>query len=296
MLFGQQFLIRSIAIKHDSILKLFSQLRRALLISFDQLHAVVFFQPSRQTCANITAANQHNTFIRFFETLKFTHHRTDMLRSRNKEDFIPGFDNGGPLRTNRSVVTENRRNTRIDMWHMLAHCRQGITNQRAAVISLHNRQAYFSFRKVHNLQRARVLNQTINTVDNQLFRGNKMVDRYCFGIKQLFRIPDIVRGANAGDAVRCVEKRVGHLTCNHVGFIRTGYCNQHVGIVRARLPKHTWVRAVPLYNTKIKLVLQNAQAIAIGIHNGDIVVFAHEIFRQRSANLPCAQNDNFHLS
>ncbi|KEP71985.1 hypothetical protein HR12_30270 [Microbacterium sp. SUBG005] len=43
MLFGQQFLIRSIAIKHDSILKLFSQLRRALLISFDQLHAVVFF-------------------------------------------------------------------------------------------------------------------------------------------------------------------------------------------------------------------------------------------------------------
>lgn len=53
---------------------------------------------------------------------------------------------------------------------------------------------------------------------------------------------------------------------------------------------------MPLHNTKIKLVLQNAQAIAIGIHNGDIVVFAHEIFRQRSANLPCAQNDNFHLS
>ncbi len=53
---------------------------------------------------------------------------------------------------------------------------------------------------------------------------------------------------------------------------------------------------VPLHNAKVKLVLQNAQPIAVGIHNGDIVVFTNEVFGQRSTNLTRAQNDNFHLS
>lgn len=94
MLFCQQLLIRGIAIKHDGVLQLFSQLSRALLIALDQLHAVVFFQPVRQTRADITTANEHNAFIRFFETLQFAHYGANMLRCRDEEDFITCLDYG----------------------------------------------------------------------------------------------------------------------------------------------------------------------------------------------------------
>ncbi|CZY28125.1 Uncharacterised protein [Enterobacter kobei] len=69
MFFCQQLLIRRIAIKYDRILQLLRQFRSPLLIALDQFHAIVFFQPARETRADIAAADQHNTFIRLFETL-----------------------------------------------------------------------------------------------------------------------------------------------------------------------------------------------------------------------------------
>ena len=75
----------------------------------------------RQTCPDVTAANQHDALVRLFEALQFAHHRTNVLGSGNKEDFVARFDNGGALWADRSVVTENRRNAGIDMRHMLPH-------------------------------------------------------------------------------------------------------------------------------------------------------------------------------
>ena len=65
MLFCQQFLIRGIAIEHDGILQMFSQFSCALLITFNQLNAVLLLQPLRQAKADITAADQHNAFMGF---------------------------------------------------------------------------------------------------------------------------------------------------------------------------------------------------------------------------------------
>ena len=94
-------------IEDDSMLQLFRQLSGSLLITFDKLNAVIFFQLMGQTCANITAADQHNTLIRFFQSLQFAHDRADMLRGGNKEDFIPGLDNGRTLRADGAIVAEN---------------------------------------------------------------------------------------------------------------------------------------------------------------------------------------------
>ena len=51
-----------------------------------------------------------------------------------------------------------------------------------------------------------------------------------------------------------------------------------------------------LHDAEIKLVLQAAQALTIGIDYRDIVVLSDQVFSQRTANLPCAKNDNFHQS
>jgi hypothetical protein len=47
---------------------------------------------------------------------------------------------------------------------------------------------------------------------------------------------------------------------------------------------------------EVKFVLKTAQAVAIGIDQRNIVVLSDKVFRQRSADLSCAQNDNFHQS
>ena len=71
-----------------------------------------------------------------------------------------------PLRANRSIVAENCRNARVDVRHMFAHRGKRITDQRAAIISLHNGQAYFSFGEVHYLQRARIFDQAVDIIDD----------------------------------------------------------------------------------------------------------------------------------
>ncbi|MNI69992.1 hypothetical protein D3C73_1257730 [compost metagenome] len=53
---------------------------------------------------------------------------------------------------------------------------------------------------------------------------------------------------------------------------------------------------MPLHNAEVELVLQAAQAFTVGIDYRDIVVLADQVFSQRTTNLPCAQNDNFHQS
>ncbi|SAG50226.1 Uncharacterised protein [Enterobacter kobei] len=99
-----------------------------------------------------------------------------MLRGSNKEDLIASFDNGRALRADRSVVTENGGDARINMGHMFAHGGQRVANQWPTVISLNYSQTDFPFGKVHHLQCPWIFDQAIDIVDNQLFRRDEMID------------------------------------------------------------------------------------------------------------------------
>ena len=125
-----------------------------------------------QTRANIAPADQHNTLIRLFQSLQFAHDRANMLRGGNKEYFIAGFHNRRTLRANRTIVAENSGHTRIDMRHMLPHGGQRIPYQRTTVIGFYYGEADFPFGEVHDLKRARIFDQAVNIVDDQLFRGD----------------------------------------------------------------------------------------------------------------------------
>ncbi|MNT30347.1 hypothetical protein D3C72_1661370 [compost metagenome] len=52
--------------------------------------------------------------------------------------------------------------------------------------------------------------------------------------------------------------------------------------------------AMSLNNAQIEFILQLAKAISIDVNDGDIVILTHEVFGQRSADLPSTQNDNLH--
>ncbi|AFN34434.1 hypothetical protein A225_5306 [Klebsiella michiganensis E718] len=51
-----------------------------------------------------------------------------------------------------------------------------------------------------------------------------------------------------------------------------------------------------LNHSEIKFVLKTAKAVAIRVYQRNIVVLSDKVFCQSSADLPCAQYDNFHQS
>ncbi|MNT04182.1 hypothetical protein D3C71_1419450 [compost metagenome] len=51
---------------------------------------------------------------------------------------------------------------------------------------------------------------------------------------------------------------------------------------------------VALNNPQVELILQLTQTARVGIHDGNVVVFAHQVFRQCSTNLTGTKNNYFH--
>ena len=113
-------------------------------------------------------------------------------------------------------------------------------------------------------------------------------------MEKLIGITNVIRRTNTGDTIRCIKQRIGDLAGYHVGLIRTGYGDQHIGIIGASFAQHSRMRTVALNDAEIELILQAAQTVAVGIDQGNIVVFANEIFRQRAAYLSGAKNNNLH--
>ena len=102
------------------------------------------------------------------------------------------------------------------------------------------------------------------------------------------------RFANPGDLGRRVEQGVGDLAGHHVGFVAVGHGHQHVGVVGAGLAQHGRERAAALHGADVQPVTEVAQAFAVGVDHGDVVGLAGQVFCQRTADLPCAEDDDFH--
>ena len=74
-----------------------------------------------------------------------------MLRGSDKKNFITGFNYGRCLRPDRPILTENSSDPGFNMGHMLTQRRQGISDQRTAIVGINSGNADFSFGKVNNL-------------------------------------------------------------------------------------------------------------------------------------------------
>ena len=87
---------------------------------------------------------------------------------------------------------------------------------------------------------------------------------------------------------------MGHLAGDHVGLVAVGHRHQHVGIVGTGLTQYRGQRAAALHGADIQAIAEVAQALAVGVDHGDVVGLAGQVFRQRAADLPCTEDDDFH--
>ena len=138
-----------------------------------------------------------------------------------------------------------------------------------------------------------MFDQALDVVGHHLLGADQHVDRDMVVVEQLFAC-QVGRFTHPGDLGRGVEQRIGHLTGDHVGFVAVGHCHQHVGVVGTGLAQHRRQRTAALHGTDVQAVTEVAQALAIGVDHGDVVGFAGQVLCQRTAYLPCAEDDDLH--
>ena len=166
--------------------------------------------------------------------------------------------------------------------------------QQTAVIGFYRYQAGLALSKFHYLQGAGVINQALNSLGYQLFRGNNMINRNVLLLIQLFLVNDVLFGADPCYFGWGFKQTVSHLTGQHVTFVTVGHSNQHVGVFGTCFTQHIRVGTNTGYNLQIEAVLQGTQDNGIGIDHRDFVFFAYQVFSQCAAHLSCAKDDNFH--
>ena len=116
----------------------------------------------REARANIAAAGNNETLVRFVQASQFSHNRPDIALCCDEEHFIVSFDHGGALGHDCPVATENCRNPCIDGWHVGAKEANFLPDQRSAIIGLDRHELCFAIGKVQHLQRAWQINQALD--------------------------------------------------------------------------------------------------------------------------------------
>ncbi|MND82009.1 hypothetical protein D3C80_738230 [compost metagenome] len=176
---------------------------------------------------------------------------------------------------------------------MLTDLAQLLADQRTAVVGLDRHQLGLAFGEVDHLQGAGMFDQTLDVVGYHLLGADQHIDRDGVVVEQA-GAGQVGRFAHPGDLGRGVEQGMGDLAGDHVGLVAVGYRHQHVGVVGAGLAQHGRERGAALDGTDVQAVAEVAQALAIGIDHGNVVGFAGQVLGQRTADLPCAQDDDLH--
>ncbi len=185
----------------------------------------------------MAAASNDDAFVVVVQAAHLAHYRADVAARRDEEHLVISFDDRIALRQDRLVATEDRGHTRVDVGHVFADLAQLLPHQRSTVVGPHRDQLCLATREVDHLQRARVLDQTLDVVGHHLFGADQHVDRNRLVTEQA-GAGEIHRLADSGNLCRCVEQGVGNLTGNHVGFVAVGYGDQHVRVIRTRLAQY----------------------------------------------------------
>lgn len=216
-----------------------------------------------------------------------------MAAGSDEEHLVIGLDDRVALRQDRVVAAEDGRHAGVDVGHVTTQLAQLLAHQRAAVIGAYCHQLRLAAGEVDHLQRAGMLDQAFDVIGHHLFRADQHVHRNGFVVEQT-RAHQIGRLAHPGDLGRRVKQRVGDLAGDHVGFVAVGHRHQHVGVVGAGLAQHGGKRAAALNGADVQAVAEIAQAIAVGVHHGDVVGFAGEVFGEGAADLTGTEDDDLH--
>ena len=167
-----------------------------------------------------------------------------------------------------------------------------MTYQWPAVKRAHRREADLAVGKLQHLQRFGELQQLDDVIGEQLFRADRHIHREIFRRKN-FRMRQIIGRADARDLGRAIEHGRGELARHHIGFITLRYREHQIRVRQSGLFEYGRMRGVTAHRADVEPVLQRAQALGVGIDDGDVVGFRGQVFGDRRTDLSRAQYNDF---
>src|SRR6056297_2266491 len=273
---AQQILVGAVADQDDGRVYALGDAFGALGVAFDDLDVQVALQPPGKRRADVAAAGQQRPAGGPGGAAEGRHDIADFLGGRQKEHHIVDFDDGVAFGNDGLVTPDYGRHPGIDAaGQLVGQALERAPDQLAFAYCAGGDQLGPAVGEIQHLQRARVFDQALYVVGDQLLRADQEIDRRVLAREQL-GMCQVVGGADAGELGRRVEQRVGDLTGDHVGFVGIGQRDQQFGVLDAGADQRFRARGMPQYRADVEFFLQLAQPLWVGVDDRNVVFLARQ--------------------
>src|SRR6202789_482415 len=294
VLFEQQFLVGRIAVQDGGALQLLRDLPRPLAVALDELHLVPIFQFARQTHTDVAAAGDDHAASRRFFPAHLLHDHANVIARRQEKYLIAVLDHGVALGLDALAGAVNGRNPGVRRGNVLPQSAQCLAYQGTALQGANADQAHPAVGEIQHLQGAGIADQARDVLGDQLFGADPYVHRDGILAEQLVPLCE-VGGSHARDFLRGAVERPRDVTGQHVDLIAVGQSDENVGGGDARGLEDAGASRVAVHGTNVEAILQIAQNLLVRVDDGHVIrLLPREVVCRRAADLPCAQNDDFH--
>ena len=288
----QYLLIAAISADHCHIRIIFAQLPAALFIVLNELDLHLHFQQQcRQIGGYLSAA--HNEYP--VDLRRMAAQQPEKLgQSGGTADhihFIVCLRHKGSVGNHDLTIPVHRAKQNRQFFHLAGQVLQRLTHHKIIWLQPESHQFHTAAAECLNVGGRREAQQAGNFNGRRIFGIDGHVNSQV--TLEFLQRGVILRIADTGNGVLHAQLS-GRQAADHVHFIHIGDRNQKIGIFSARFPQDRTGNSVSLDCHNIQYIRSTAQRLLIGVHNGDIVIFLHQLLCQSKANLAVAYNYNFH--
>ena len=217
-----------------------------------------------------------------------------MLARRQEKYLIAVLDDGVALRLDVLAGAVNGGDAGIGRGNVLAQGAQRLAHQGTALQGTNAHQTHPAVGEIQHLQGAGIADQPRDILGDQLFGADPDVDRDGILSEQLVPL-GVVGGTHARDFLRSAVQRPRDMAGQHVDLVAVGQCDENVGAGDARRLQNLRTCRIAVHRSNVQPILQIAQNLLVRVDDGDVIrPLPREVVRRGAADLPSAQDDDFH--
>ena len=171
-------------LQHDGVAQDLGDAPRAGRVALDELDLVAVLDALREPQADVAAARDHDALHRVLDAAQLAHDLAHVLGGGDEEHLVVVLDHRVALGRDAAAVAVDRDDARVDVRQVLAQGAQLLADQRAAADRLDPDQPHAAVGEVEHLQRARVADQPLDVLGDQLLGADVDVHREASAVRR----------------------------------------------------------------------------------------------------------------
>ena len=251
-----------------------------LRVALDNLDLVGLLERECEAHANIAATSDDNATHGIFKAAHLTHENANVFTIGDEKDFIVLLDDRISVGKYRLALTINSSDTSFGVRNVFFQRGDTLTDKKPVAIRPGANQPYSTAGEVQNLRCARIKDQLLDVLTNQLLRADTHINGNGVLREQVFGV-HVFRRANTSDLGRRVKQGVSHLARDHVRFVGVGQRDNDIRIVGTCPIQNVGVRGMTDHGANIQAILQLAQDVRTPVDHSDLIgLFARQVIRR----------------